>query len=359
MQAGFFLGANSKHGFYSLYDDLLDLERATAVYIIKGSPGCGKSSFMRRVMNKMLDAGLAVEQIFCSSDPGSLDAIIIPALGAAFVDGTAPHVVEPRFPLAVEQYLNLGTFADVAAIRAKKEDILHTTKRYHAGFDGVYRLLNGAAALESELFDLALGGISVERLRKKAAGIIAREIRGHGAGGEKKRRFLSAISPDGCVTLFDTIPALAENIFVLEDQFGLGMFLLQPILDAALDAGYDAYAAYSPLMPERLEHVIIPELSLAFVTSKKSAPYPGAYKRRIRIDAMIDPDILRQNKKKIAFSRKLSASMCAQACGILHENKRIHDQIEAFYNPHIDFDGVYHCADALAAELLRHARQGE
>lgn len=353
MQASFFLGANSKHGFYSLYDDLIDLERATAVYIIKGSPGCGKSSFMRKIMHRFLDAGHDVEQIFCSSDPDSLDAIIIPDLGVAMVDGTAPHIVEPRFPLAVEEYLNLGAFADAEAIREHKEEIFSITKRYRSGFDHVYRLIAGAAALDSELFDIALGGISIDRLRKKAAGIISREIHGHGHGGAKKRRFLSAISPKGYITLFDTITRTADNVFVLEDNFGLGMFLIQPIADAAQKAGYDVYLAYSPLLPERLEHVIIPELSLAFVTSKKSDPYIGSYKRRVRIDAMIDPDLLRSKKKKISFSRKLSAAMLSEACNSLHDGKLIHDQIETMYNPFIDFTKIYELADHLADELLK------
>ena len=42
-QIRYFLGANSPNGFYSLYDQLIDLESAQAVYLLKGGPGCGKS----------------------------------------------------------------------------------------------------------------------------------------------------------------------------------------------------------------------------------------------------------------------------------------------------------------------------
>ena len=45
----FYLGANSPGGFYSLYDELLRPEEARSIYILKGGPGCGKSSLMRRV----------------------------------------------------------------------------------------------------------------------------------------------------------------------------------------------------------------------------------------------------------------------------------------------------------------------
>ena len=352
MQYGFFLGANSKHGFHSLYDDLINLDRANSVYIIKGSPGCGKSSFMRRIKGKLEENGLKVEQIFCSSDPDSLDGIVIDSLGVAFVDGTSPHVVEPKFPIAVEKYINLGDFADTSAISQKKSDIITITKKYRESYGRVYTLLGAAGAVESELFDIALGGINVSRLRKKAAGIVSREIRTKGNGGEVRRRFLSAISPKGCITLFDTVRALAERIFVLEDNFGLGMFLLQPIADAAKQHGFDTYLAYSPLMPERLEHVIIPELSLAFVTSKKLAPFEGEYARKVRIDAMIDASLLREKKKKLAFSKKLCRVVLDEACSAMRDAKLIHDDIELLYNPHINFEGVYSLADEIADALI-------
>ncbi|MCI8594748.1 MAG: hypothetical protein HFF09_05780 [Oscillospiraceae bacterium] len=92
-QIEFFLGANSPSGFYSLYDQLLPPESAAAIYILKGGPGCGKSTLMRAVSKRCKEAGYEVEHILCSGDPASLDAVIIPALRAAIVDGTAPHAV--------------------------------------------------------------------------------------------------------------------------------------------------------------------------------------------------------------------------------------------------------------------------
>ena len=52
----FFLGANSEEGFFSLYDQLLG-GRLDDLMILKGGPGCGKSTFMRRVGAAMERAG--------------------------------------------------------------------------------------------------------------------------------------------------------------------------------------------------------------------------------------------------------------------------------------------------------------
>ena len=89
----YFLGANSPAGFYSLYDHLLPPEQARAIYILKGGPGCGKSTLMGKIGDWAEEAGLETEYILCSGDPGSLDAVVIPALKAAVVDGTAPQGV--------------------------------------------------------------------------------------------------------------------------------------------------------------------------------------------------------------------------------------------------------------------------
>ena len=100
----FYLGANSPSGFYSLYDQLIDPALAEDIFILKGGPGCGKSSLMRKVAAAVEERGLAVEYIQCSGDPDSLDAVLIPALKTALVDGTAPHERVPlgHFPRSVD-----------------------------------------------------------------------------------------------------------------------------------------------------------------------------------------------------------------------------------------------------------------
>ena len=98
----YFLGANSPSGFYSLYHELLPAEQARSIYILKGGPGCGKSTLMRRVAALAEEAGETVEYILCSGDPDSLDAIVLPQKQIALVDGTAPQgvVTEGHFCFA-------------------------------------------------------------------------------------------------------------------------------------------------------------------------------------------------------------------------------------------------------------------
>ena len=44
-----FPGGNTSKGFFSYYDFVLPQEKAKRILILKGGPGVGKSSFMRKL----------------------------------------------------------------------------------------------------------------------------------------------------------------------------------------------------------------------------------------------------------------------------------------------------------------------
>ncbi|MDH7479052.1 MAG: hypothetical protein QHH02_03495, partial [Syntrophomonadaceae bacterium] len=99
-------GGNTALGFYSLFESALEGMRR--IIIIKGGPGTGKSTLIRSIGMAMVDRGYNVEFLHCASDNQSLDGVIIPAGKVAVVDGTAPHVLDPRYPGAVDEIVNLG-----------------------------------------------------------------------------------------------------------------------------------------------------------------------------------------------------------------------------------------------------------
>ena len=87
----FFLGANSPAGFVSFYDEITAQAENGRLFVVKGGPGTGKSTLMRRTAAALSQREKCFEYIHCSSDPDSLDAVVFPALNTAIVDGTAPH----------------------------------------------------------------------------------------------------------------------------------------------------------------------------------------------------------------------------------------------------------------------------
>lgn len=88
-----FPGGNTSKGFYSFYRYILKQNEARRIFCIKGGPGTGKSSLMKKIGSYFYDKGYDIEYHHCSSDNNSLDGVVIKPLNVALLDGTAPHVV--------------------------------------------------------------------------------------------------------------------------------------------------------------------------------------------------------------------------------------------------------------------------
>ena len=70
--------------------------------------------------------------------------------------------------------------------------------------------------------------------------------------------------------------------------------------------------------------------------------------RRIRLDAMAAVE----KKSKLRLQKRMTGELRSEAVNALKEAKRIHDRLEAVYNPYVDFDGVRAVAALEAGRLL-------
>ena len=131
----YFLAANSCEGFYSVFDKSYLPDGEWRAFIIKGGPGTGKSSFMKRLAAYAESAGLKTVLCPCSSDPDSLDAVILPDKKRVIMDGTAPHTVDPSFPGVCEKILNFGEYWNDSLFSGNEKEVIHATlcnKALHA-----------------------------------------------------------------------------------------------------------------------------------------------------------------------------------------------------------------------------------
>src|SRR5690606_34119962 len=63
---------------------------------IKGRPGSGKSTMLKKLAAAAESRGIAVQVFHCGLDPHSLDMLIFPELSTAIFDSTAPHEYDPN-----------------------------------------------------------------------------------------------------------------------------------------------------------------------------------------------------------------------------------------------------------------------
>ena len=136
----YFLGGNTASGFVSFYGQFCRGPE-DFLWVIKGGPGCGKSSFMKTIGKAAENAGLDVEYVLCSGDPDSVDGVYLPALHTGYADGTAPHVLEAVTPGAAGLYLDLGQFYDRIALQKERRAIELLQTRYRALYREAYARL--------------------------------------------------------------------------------------------------------------------------------------------------------------------------------------------------------------------------
>lgn len=336
-----FLGANTPKGFVSFFDELYNPYNDTDAYIIKGGPGTGKSSFMKSLAAEFEKRGFFTERVYCSSDPSSLDALIVPERGFSVCDGTAPHVMEPRFPGVSENIINLGQFWSTEKLRKNSSDIKRLFFENSLCHRRSSKYLAAAGSIDAQSRMLTEKYIRYDKIDSFCCRFIHRELKGgkKGSVGEKRRRFISAITPKGNLMLADTVTSLCPRVIGIDDRQGVVSSLITGrIGEGAIKNGLDAVFCHCPMKPEESEHLLIPEKGLAIIRINGAAG-------EIPCDRIIHTDRFmhegfKEVRASLRFNEKLKQELINESIRSLKKAKAIHDELEAFYIDAMDFDSL-------------------
>jgi len=208
----FFLGSNSPQGFVSRFDQLDYGDPQWHTFYIKGGPGCGKSSFMKRLATVFENRCPLMEQIPCSSDPDSLDAVIFPEWKVSIVDATAPHALEPKYPGLSESILSFGDFLDPLKIKPYGETIRLISQTTSKNYSQAIDCLAAAKSFLNDSHRIALNSLNPQKLNAYAKHFSYKNFPKKSGRGKEKVRFLSAINAEGIVSLASTVRSLCQDI---------------------------------------------------------------------------------------------------------------------------------------------------
>lgn len=337
----FFAGGNTAEGFYSCFEHILPLARRKRVYYLKGGPGVGKSTLMRRVAEAAEQRGLSVTCFHCSSDPDSLDAVALPELGAALMDGTAPHVYDPVVPAARDTLLSLGDFLDEAALRPHAHEIRRVQEALSARFARCYRYLAAA----NEVRRAAASGVEEEGKAYALAQEWADTLPLRGGTGSRCSLFAAAYTPRGPMQVLDS--AAFEKCVLLDCPFGLhATTLWRTLARLAAARGLHAVLLPDPLCPTQLSGVAIPAHGLLFAADERTPASQGEWVESERVFTLHE-----NNDKEYRFDRNVFELMIQRAVEQLAVAKALHDELEHFYVGSMDFLGWQGVLDHVLDQL--------
>lgn len=348
----YFLGANTPDGFVSRFDQLTDPEQFEHVYVLKGTPGNGKSTLLRRIASAFEGKCGKIELIHCSFDPDSLDAVVLGDWRTVVVDGTPPHPVEPQYAEAVELLVPLNAAVSGMTAPEKRSEVIALTEQKRRLCRQAGRYLAAAGTLLSDIDRLALEATDREKVARLAERIAEKEFgRPLPQRGREQIRLLSGIRENSVLLFSETACQLAERIYLLEDAFGpSSRLLLEHLRSLALKSGHDIVSCVCPMSGARqTEHLFLPALSLGFMTqnhflSPQIPPYKVVNSRRFT-----DRNALKNKKARISFNKKAANQMFQQAAGLFSEAREVQKKLEALYRPAIDFQAV----DAITERLIQ------
>ena len=338
----FFLGTNSGTGFHSLFYDLTEHATPYSTFIIKGGPGTGKSGLMKKVAEECEKRGLFNEKLWCSSDPDSLDAVILPDKKMIILDGTAPHTVDPSYPGVCEKILNFGEFWRDGDFYANSREIIELTLKNKALHASAARYLRAAGQLISDNYKTALACTDISKTEQLAARLCKRLIPiKKNSVGREWARFIGGITPKGINTFTETAECEAERLVIISDRYGSASnIIINAARGYALAAGYEIITLKNPFLPSLItDHVIIPELKLAFVTENDYAKFAST-ERRVHSRRFVALKKLHLSNERMKFNRKAAASLLESAAATLQKAKSVHDELEAFYIGAMDFKAL-------------------
>ena len=349
----YFLGANSGEGFVSHFTSFYKNDTEWRIYILKGGPGTGKSSFMKYIAASCFDKGLKIEMCPCSSDPHSLDGIIIPEIKTAVLDGTAPHIVEPQFPGVVEEIINLGAFWDSDQLKAKAQEIVRVQKENGLLHKAARGYLFAAGELMRDNYNISLKICDRDKTEKYAFHLAKKLISPREGQGREDIRFIGGVTPLGVIAYTKSVTDYYKSMVILEDSFGgaAGIFMGK-IREYALKCGYDIITLKNPFLPSLLaDHILIPQLSLAFCREYEYVHFE-APQRRIHANRFYDAAAKKHFKGRICFNKKMTKELLGVACSTLKRAKLSHDELEKYYISTMDFERQSLFAIATAKKIL-------
>ncbi len=347
-----FCAANSGLGFISFFDTLLN-EKKHKVFYIKGGPGSGKSTFMKEIAKHTDHA----ELILCSGDPSSLDGVVLPKENTIIIDATKPHSHEPKYPGVGGNILDLGIGWD--SKKLNKERIVALSDQKSKIYENCYSLLQSALSLKNTLFSALNPHLDHAKIEYIGDKILRQNALWDPAGRDAsiKNRFLSSISPDGMLTLWETFEKLGKNFILLEDRWQISHVLLSYLDHQLSKRGIDHINSFHPLSGKKtMQHMIIPKANLSIITKDGLFVREIAEEnilRKINLQNSLEKEYLESNKNKLNFIKRLEKEILLLAVDKLAEARYIHMEIENEYAKGMDHTATRQLKENFINDLYR------
>ena len=320
LKRSYFAAANGYTGFRSYFDNIFNSESFKRIFVLKGGPGTGKSTLMKRVADFATSADLDCDMIYCSSDPGSLDGVIVYTKRGkyAVIDGTAPHQRDAVIPGAIDIIVNLGDNFDITLLESRRDEILILNEKKKSAYIDAYVYLRTAGAINSKIVDLIKNSFNYEKAEHIVSTIVSFSM---AKGSNPKLALKRAFCKHGYFDLNDFIPT--NRSFKISGQYGEEKEFLKILADK-FGQGYD-YMSFDPLCEQTPDVLIADNTSYACTTDSVS---------EFSAQECLNKSI---SFEELSELKEMHDSLLNMARKHFEDAALLHFELEAIYSSSLDF----------------------
>ena len=355
----FFFGGLTPSGFSTQLTQI-GSSKEYSTYILKGGPGTGKSQMMKKIAERFANSE-NVTCFHCSSDPDSLDAVMLHTSHVMIVDGTSPHISEPRYPGVRQELVDLGQYWNKAILKANGEKIIEATELNKSMMAGAANYIKALGLLCDDTYTCAAGLVDRQRIEQAARSFCDSlfENRESKTGrGQQAMRQLSVMTRYGYTTLRNTAESYRKLYILNDNLFAASSMFIECAAAQAMDHGYDI--KLSPCLLSEIpisEHLLIDEISTALITSNPLTQLTYAQAEHVDCSAFYDADRMQPHEKHFAANHSLIGALADATREMLDDAKRVHDEMERYYTNAMDFDALDSVCDKICDEIKHRESQ--
>jgi hypothetical protein len=119
--------------------------------------------------------------------------------------------------------------------------------------------------------------------------------------------------------------------------------------------GFDTEVFHCALDPNRIEHMIIPQLQTAIITSNTSHPYsPKADDTVLNTEMFINRSAVKVYAEDLDKAQDLYGDSIKRAIGFIARAKKAHDDLENYYIPDMDFPSLNKRRDSILQRIMNY-----
>ncbi len=343
----FFASANGYGGFKSYFSEIFDPYKFTRIFILKGGPGTGKSSILKKLCKYAEESNLYYEIFRCSSDPASLDAVIIKngKYSVAVLDGTAPHERDACIPGAADEIINLGKAWNKKELCSARKEIESLNKSKSNAYKNAYRYLSISSIFNKNIKAEIANHFDFCSAKKECEDLF--ELFKDSKDNELNTRLISSFSKDG----YKRNICFEENVkanYKITGKYETSNLLLSILSKMLIDNNMNFTIIPSPLDEDNVEGIYLKEKNAAIISNNSENQYNDIVcnaSKFIKSDFYIKSENM---VNKFEEHRNFYQTLAAKELSLASE---YHFMLEKIYTPLMDFSIIDNIFDELLENI--------